>query len=43
LFKYLVEKGADVNAKNNNYETAIVFAIERKDPEIIKLIEKYEK
>ena len=38
IVKYLVEKGADVNAKNNKNKTALDYAIKREYTEVIKIL-----
>ncbi len=40
IIKFLIEKGADVNAKNEAGETALKIAKENKNEKIIKLLKE---
>ena len=41
IVKYLIEKGADINAKNRNGNTALVEATSKGHLEIVKLLTNY--
>ena len=42
VIKYLIENGADADAKNNLGETAVDFARTAKHEDVVELIRKYE-